>query len=226
MSGLFDWHVTGILSRTWREKIAPSPDHFASLFLGAGGQQSVQPSVLEGWHTSLTRGETVAEQVGHVKFNTAYNPNQAGIPQVSIAGMEEPAETQPLGYEGVPVDGQETFTMLMNENVEISIYATHVDIIRALHVVVRGIMMSNMDDFGKLGYPGASYVGAGPTVPFDELMPGASSQPQVWMRNQMWKSQTQPIWKRGAVRYGSPLVHAFDATVSGIDGGVEGDSDI
>lgn len=223
MSGLFDWHVVGVLSRTWKELIAPNPERFVRLFDGPSGQVNIPASVLESWHTELTRGGTAAERLEHVRFVTAYNPSLNSHPQITVSMMDEPEESNPLGFEGARYDGIKTRTMIVREVVSVDMYAHNPDLVRALHVVIRAIMMAHSDDFGTLGYVGLMYMGGGDLMPEEELMPGVSSGPQMFARRQRWANQSQPVWTIGAIGAGTPHVHAADVTVNSIQGGVVGD---
>lgn len=221
MSGLFDWFVTGILTRTWRESIAPDPARFIALFAAPGGEVMIPQSVLEGWHDGLTDGGSDA---GFVRFVTAYNPNTPQVPQIAISMEDEPDDTQPLGYAGPATDGAATFTMTLHETVAVDIHTHHQDLTRALHVVCRGILMSQSDDFVRIGYPGgARYLGGADLVPNEELMPGASQRPRVFRRMQRWMTISQPVWAGGALGTAQPHVYAADVVVADITGGVVGD---
>ena len=225
-NGLFDWHVDAILSRTWRELIAPDPARFVTLFDGPGGQEGVPQDVLESWHASLTQGATEGERVGHVRFNTAFNANTPQIPQVSISMLDEPADKQPLGYVGPrDADGNPTKTMMVREEVSVDIWTPHINLTRALHVCVRQILMSQVNDFWRLGYTGLTYLGGADLMAEEGLMPGATEQPQVTVRRQRWQSISQPTWKVGAVATKSPHVYSAEVTVGGVEGGVTGEVD-
>jgi hypothetical protein len=225
MSGLFDWHVLGILSRSWRELIAPDPARFVQLFQSPEGDDIVPPSVLEGWHDELTRGATEAERVAFVRFATAYNPNAPQVPQVAISMNDEPSEHTPLGYAG-PVDagGNKTFTMLVREEVALDIITPHPDLTRAMNLVCHLVLMSQADDFARLGYHGPFYVGADDLVPSEELLPGPTEQPQIFIRRQRWSCIGQPTWTGGAIGSKPHHVYAADVVVDGVDGGVEPDA--
>lgn len=219
MSGMFDWHVTGILSRTWREEIAPNPARFVALFDGPSGQVNVPQSELEGWHAALINGPVPAD---HVRFGTAYSPDLHALPQITISMNDEADDTQPLGYAGRNVNGKQVYTMTLREEVTIEIFAPLGDLVRALHMVMRGIMMSNSDDFIRLGYIGLQYMGGTDLMPEEDLMPGATRRPEVFARRQRWANISQPVWIGGALASGKPHVHAVDVVVDGIQGGAEG----
>jgi hypothetical protein len=225
-NGLFDWHVTAVLSRTWRELIAPDPARFVTLFDGPGGQQGVPQDVLESWHAELTQGATEGERVGHVRFNTAFNPNTPQIPQVAIAMLDEPADKQPLNY-ALPASiyGVPAKSMMVREEVSIDIWTPHLNLTRSLHVCVRQVLMSQVNDFGRLGYTGLTYLGGADLMAEEGLMPGATEQPQVFVRRQRWQSISQPVWKGGAVAAKSPHVYSADVIVDNVQGGVTGDVD-
>jgi hypothetical protein len=222
--GLFDWHVLGILSRTWRELLATDPARFVRLFASGDGTEVVPQSVLESWHAELTRGATQAERTAFVRFTMAYSPNAPQVPQVVIAGGDSPAENQPLGQAGpVDADGNKTYTMLVREQVSAEIITHHPDLTRALHVVIQRILMSQSDDFARLGYHGPFYLGADDLMPSEDLMPGAALIPQIFIRRQRWYSIAQRLWRGGTVSSKPHHVYAADVTVDGVVGGVSAD---
>ena len=221
MSGFFDWHVTAILAKVWREELVPSPELFVSLFADADGVLPIPASVIEGWHALLTPGTSLSQRAGHIRFNRAFSPDTPVLPQISIAMSDERDEKQPLAYEGPQQDGYEVVMMMLRESVEITMTSPHPDATTAMYIVVRGIMMSHVTAFERLGYSGLNYLGGGDLMPLEELMPGASQTPQLATRSQRWQTITEPRWKLGAFGTGTPFVHAADVTVGGIDGGVE-----
>lgn len=87
-----------------------------------------------------------------------------------IVNLAEEALEQPiLGEVGeVSAEGVEYFQHVQTQEVQVNIVASNAEIARALHYVIRGVMLTASHDFIRAGYENLEYLGTDGLHPMEE----------------------------------------------------------
>lgn len=215
MAGLVDLHMLMLLKERWSEYEA-SVASFSALF-----SPQVSATVSAQWHADL-----VADKV---LFRTAFTPEKSGSPLVVVQMQDEPIEAQPLGFQGGYSGTGENITryysMLVKEQVNILMFASNVEVLRALYVVVRASIMSSIMFLLDAGYESLEYLGGGDVQPEPGLLPETLG---IFMRTQRWSVISDSTAADSTIlAHKDVLVGAIDATIDtdGNPGGTTPDVD-
>lgn len=212
--GMFDLHTLLALKQGWTA-IAADEELFKGLFRTMpGGDFSLPEAALEEWHAKLAPDGAA----DGVSFREMWAPDQPTLPQVVVQLQDEPHETQPLGFfGGIADDGRESLEDVVVEQVTISMFVAHPELLRALYVAVRAIMLSSVAFFLGAGYASLEYVKGGDFRPAWEPMPEGLG---VLFRQQQWRTISQPFFTAPELSRKAFIVAAADVTVDGVSGGV------
>lgn len=199
MAGTLDLHTLLVLKNKWGTYGVADSAAFEALF------SNIPATMVTSWHTYLRANQP--------DFKTSFNHELANIPQVVVSLQDEPVDDIPLGYHGVS-GLTEYVSMFVRETVTITVYAPSNDIARALHVMVRASMLSQLKWLIRIGYEDLQYLGGGDLGTDPDLQ---AEELGVYVRTQRWSSAS-PV----DVTTGTTFNHK-NATVNHIDvpGGVK-----
>jgi len=210
VAGTFDLHTTIALKSGWD---AMTEAQFKSLFTG------FPDSMLSGWYTEL--------KAENIRFMAAFALGETELPSVVVRMEDEQNEFQPLGFHtGMDTTGstlQETLGFMSKETVCVYTFSSNAELMRALYVAMRAIMISSAKWFmSEAGYQSFDFLGGGDIDPERGLFPENLG---VLMRLQKWSASS--VAKAPNVDYPvQPFVVGWkDFTVDGTNtGGVSGTS--
>ncbi len=228
MGGLFDLHMLYAMRGGW-ESLASDKDKFSSYFEGVADEVRLE------WHKSLFPDG----KLDHVEFRPAYIQNQTRLPCVLVQYSDEPEETSPMDYWGGattltkidPNTGQPVFAgnvernhcLLLRQNAIVTIIAPHPELLRALHISLLSVGLSNRQALLDLGYVDLEYVGASDVSIEEGLFPNELG---AYMRTQRWRARS--MVELAAINTAvAPdiLIASSDITVDGNAGGITGDQE-
>ena len=229
MAGLFDLHMLYALKKGWSSLANDSGTTFSTYFEG------VESDVRLEWYKALFPDD----KASFVEFRPAFVPQQTKLPCVIVQYTDEPEEMAPLGYWGGatvvktkdPDTGLDVFTkniereqaLLLRESAIINIIAPHPELLRALHIALLSVGLSNRQALWDLGYVDLEYLGASDTSIEEGLMPNDLG---AFMRTQRWRARSQiEISTDNTVAAPDILIASSDVTVDGKAGGVTGDQE-
>lgn len=219
MAGFFNWHIVGLLKKTWRETYSQNLDAFANLF------QNIPEDTLAEWWAYL-RGENDPKYSGtpenYVAIATALGKRTLKRPLIVVSVEEDPVNTQPLGFVGATHGGVKSRSLFTNEFADAQIYAGNEDVVLALAQFVRATVVLNYDILAQSGYVGVEFQGSSDLSIDPEQFPEDGG---IYARSVRWSSISQYEWQTGSLSKKSPFVANEDITVNGNQGGGSPESD-
>ncbi|GMV42851.1 MAG: hypothetical protein AMXMBFR64_45670 [Myxococcales bacterium] len=189
---MFDMFTLLALQDGWA-RLAADGAAFRALF----AHMPIEEGLLDEWHGKLAPGGAPDA----VSFRAAWAPGAEPPPVVVVQLLEEPLEKDCLAYSGGIVDGREQIEMALKETAVVTIYAQHQELLRALHVVVRSILVSAFKWFIEVGYESLDYAGGGDIQPERDLMPEDLG---IYVRTQRWVAISKPVLGTFDVDPGKP----------------------
>jgi hypothetical protein len=210
VAGTFDLHTVIALKSGWE---AMTEAQFKSLFTG------FPDTMLASWYTEL-KAETI-------RFMAAFALGETELPSVVVRLEDEQNEFQPLGFStGLDTSSEileQTLGFMSKETVCIYTFSSNAELMRALYVAMRAIMISSVKWFlSEAGYQSFDFLGGGDIDPERGLFPENLG---VLMRLQKWSASS--VAKAPNIEYPvQPFVVGWqDFVVDGTDtGGVTGTS--
>ena len=209
MPAMFDLHVAVSLYDSW-QILAKSEDSFVEMI------PRMPETVLREWHRVLTDDGQKPEQVSiGTSFNLRRHPPPCWIVQLE----EETDLAQTMGFVNGDEDddGHPYRWMAETQIATITTIAHSKELVRAMHVIGKGIMMQNNDWFREAGYGGIMYAGGGDLTPDESL---ASELQGMFLRTQRWRCTAELCVRPVARTQRKPYLVAAEAViVDGIRGG-------
>ena len=201
------WNALAADTTTWRALLSPF----------------VSTAMADQWHAELFPSGDAA----HLRFTAAWSPDVAELP--TVRQEEEPLEAGFFGggyteeYDASDTKKVKAYqVMIQRETITISIHAGNAELLRCLHVIIRGLVLSSLQWLIGLGYDSLEYLGGGDIVPATDMMPEAQG---VFMREQRWAaiSQTQVALVDPTNKPAFVYIKDVDVTIgdTGQTGGVE-----
>lgn len=158
----------------------------AAAFRALFAHLPVGDDLLAEWHGKLAP----AGATDTVRFRAAWAPGLDAPPVVVVQLLEEPIEKDCLAYVGGVSEGLEQIEMALKETAVVTIYAPHPELLRALHVAVRSIIVSACRWLIEIGYESLDYAGGGDIQPERDLLPEDLG---IYMRTQRWVAISKPV---------------------------------
>jgi hypothetical protein len=217
MAGVFDLHTLIALESGWNS-IKSDSDAFDLLFEG------IETSVVTSWRTELLKTD--------IEFAAAFSPGETKLPAVFTKLEEDAAEIQPLGFhigESSAAVSSGTAKRIMGfearETASIYVFATNTEILRAIYVLVRGLMVSSVPWLVEhAGYTSIEFGGGGDLEPEQGLWPEDLG---AFVRVQRWNATSVARISTVDLSHTDFVIQATDIAVDSDNyGGVDGQETI
>jgi hypothetical protein len=202
MSAFFDLHVLTALQQEWAD-VSRNVDDLARLFSGR-----VPDDVIAEWHASLS---------GRLNFSSGFQLDPEGPPKVLVLLQEDTDRSQALGFseEEEDDDGRTWLSMLIDQVAVIMVIGESQEQARALHTIVRHLMMRATLSLISAGYDNVHFEGGG------DLALEANLEAQIpFSRTQRWRATAKEQSPSQTVTIRRPLlIAARGVRINGVEGG-------
>jgi hypothetical protein len=145
----------------------------------------VESDVVDSWFDGLVKDASVT-------FRSYASPGHDDFPLVILQLMSEQSDTDILGNaarnweDGHP--DQYVDSMVVNQEMEVTIMTKSHELTRALFVVVRAILMRYTNTFLKAGYLDVKFLNSAELAPEERLV---AEDAGVYVRKQRWRALAQ-----------------------------------
>lgn len=215
MAGIFDLHLLQALEQGWSD-IKNDDTAWGELFEG------IDSSITTEWIASLRSTD--------LDFGAAFRTDNTTLPAVFVTLDSDELEFQTLGfYTGetrVDLSASATSTVeldgfLTRETASIHIYAGNPEILRAIYVLMKGLVLSSLSWLMlSAGYHEVTFRGGGDSQPDRELFPDELG---VFTRALRWSAVSTSRVGTTTIQHKAFTVNASDIKYDGTNlGGVTG----
>ena len=219
MAGIFDLHILQAMEQGWSD-IKNDDTAWGELFEG------IDSSITTEWITELRSTD--------IDFAAAFRPDNTELPAVFVTLDSDELEYQSLGYfideTRADLSASTTSTakldgFLSRETAGIHIYAGNPEILRAIYVLLKGLVLSSLPWFlENAGYHEINFRGGSDIRPDRELFP---EELGVFMRTMRWSAVSTSRVGTTSIQHKPFAVHSSDVKFDGTnDGGVSGTENI
>ena len=215
MAGILDLHLLQALEQGWSD-IKDNDTAWSELFEG------IDSSITTEWVTSLRETD--------IDFAAAFRPDNMKLPSVFLTLESDDLEYQTLGFytgenRGNLSDSNTSTTkldgFLTRETAGIHIYAGNPEILRAIYVLLKGLVLSSLPWLlTHAGYHEITFRGGGDIQPDRELFP---EELGVFTRTMRWAAVSTSRVGTTTIQHKPFAVHSSDIKYDGTNlGGVTG----
>lgn len=202
MSAFFDLHVLTALQEEWAD-VSATVGELERLFSGR-----VPAEVVAEWHAALA---------GRLHFASGYQLEPEGPPKVLVLLQEDTDRSQGLGFseEEEDDDGRIWISMLLDQVVVLMAIGETQEQARALHTIVRHLMMRSTPSLLAAGYDNIHFDGGG------DLALEANLEAQLpFSRTQRWRATAKERSPAQTIVLRKPLlIAARGVRINGVEGG-------
>ena len=215
MAGIFDLHLLQALEQGWCD-IKNNDTAWAELFEG------IDSSITTEWITDLISTD--------LDFAAAFRPDNTQLPAVFVTLESDDLEFQTLGFltgeTRADLSASTTSTakldgFLTRETAGIHIYAGNPEILRAIYVLIKGLVLSSLPWLlTSAGYHEVTFRGGGDIQPDRELFP---EELGVFTRTMRWAAVSTSRVGTTTIQHKPFVVNSSDIKYDGTNsGGVTG----
>ena len=191
MAGIFDIHALIALQNGWKRFSGRASDLVDQDAHGLLNFQRhfpmVEDAVVSSWFDALVKEDTVT-------FRSYASPGHDDFPLVVLQLMSEQSHTDVLGNAARPFEGDVPFkdryvdSIVVNQEIELTIMTKAHELTRALFVVIKAILMRYTPMFLDAGYLDVKYLSSQELAPEERLV---AEDAGIFMRKMRWRALAQ-----------------------------------